>query len=158
MKKQCQWLSFLWVCVFVWVCACVCLAPLGARSRALNYTYVLIPLPVATTKGFPAFPLPKWRDAHTLFLTSSRAHTHTHKLKQNCELELFTHAVTPNGDNPEEKLQEMVFILIDLSASVTKHLPVRILHRQAKSGWRVWMINALSSLNNCQWDAIEKGI
>lgn len=41
------------------------LAPLGACSIDLNYTYFLIPLPAATAKGFPEFPLLKWMDAHT---------------------------------------------------------------------------------------------
>lgn len=46
-----------------WVCIRVhALAPMGGCSRVLNYTYSLIPLIVATMKGFPAFPLLKWRD------------------------------------------------------------------------------------------------
>lgn len=41
------------------------LAPLGACSIDLNYTYFLIPLPAATAKGFPESPLLKWMNAHT---------------------------------------------------------------------------------------------
>ncbi len=112
------------------VCFCVCaLTPLGVSSRALNYAYVLIPLPIATTKGFPALPLPKWRDAQTHLLTR-HAHTSVGILKQDS----VGHELLPMQLHWTVtfliKAQEIVFILIDSTASVTNRLPVQIL-RQA---------------------------
>lgn len=61
------------MCVCISVCSWVCtrvraLAPLRGCSRVLNYTYILIPLLIVTMKGFPAFPLLKWRDAQACSL------------------------------------------------------------------------------------------
>lgn len=116
---------------------CVALALTGACSRVLNYTYVLIPLPVATTKGFPAFPLPKWGDAHTHFLTSSVSLSlslHPTLEQDSVELAPAVNLVV----TLEIKVQGAVLILTG-RASVTKQSPVQII-RQSLSGGNEWLM------------------
>lgn len=122
------------MCVCISVCSLVCirvhtLALLGACSRVLNYTYILIPLPVATTEGFPTFPLWKWRDAHTRSLPQT-----------------FWWAAGQSWtwDSKQWYWSQSHF----LHFLRTRWVCVHILRQ--KSGDEAWMINVLPSLN-CTW-------